>query len=548
MSLAIASLVVGAGVTGAARAKAASTAPPVPSYLQISGTDTVTPVLSGVVQDSADAPLSGEFFLLTASGTPIGGAPTATGQVSSGERITYQVPDGTLSDGTSYQWYMEACYQGTCSSATAATTFAINTSSPSLPGTASATVSGSGITDFDAITDSGGCSGSDCAIATDSSLKVGGAGAYHWASALKFNLSAIPADTIVTGATLDLTQASCIGICSGGQSPLSRPVGSLSPLACPPGGCAKLWTGTLNIYPADSNVASVSTGTQLAVAADPGVMTSGAGNAGSYDVTSLVQTWADGGMPNDGMILEAAGNATATSGADYYSTNASAPAADLPELIVTYAPIAAPGAPAGLIVTPGDGGAELRWDVPADQGDMQGVTGYTAQALTSSGTVAASASPDGTSAVLTGLTNGQQYTIRVAATNADGMGLAATATASPAAVAGSAVDIAAVQQFLNARTGLREGEYATVSTATSGDSQASAITTQLSAEQPMDASFYSAAQTAAGAETGGSNTLSNTLVVAMADETVQVYATDDLAYTTLTGSGRPARTARPASR
>jgi Putative amidase domain len=130
-----------ASALGQARAAAAAKsarpqAPPPPSYVQTSNvygndlarghdglrgygreevTDTLTPVLSGVIQDAAGGLVKGEFFLLTAEGKPIGGSPTGLGDVPSGTRITYQIPSGVLVNGRSYLWYMKACYAGSCS-------------------------------------------------------------------------------------------------------------------------------------------------------------------------------------------------------------------------------------------------------------------------------------------------------------------------------------------------------------------------------------------------------------------------------------------------
>lgn len=55
--------------------------PPAPSYVQTTGTDTTTPVLSAVVHDSTGDSPTGEIFLLDSAGNPIGGSPTAAGVV-----------------------------------------------------------------------------------------------------------------------------------------------------------------------------------------------------------------------------------------------------------------------------------------------------------------------------------------------------------------------------------------------------------------------------------------------------------------------------------
>jgi Putative amidase domain/Fibronectin type III domain len=512
-------LVMGAGLASVTPANASGGAPPVPSYVQTAATYTVTPVLSGVLQDSADAPLTGEFFLFTSAGVAIGGSPTATGTVSSGERITYMVPNAVLSNRDSYEWYMEACYQGTCSSPTSMQYFTIDTGDAPGPlsGTTTATISGSSVTNFDGITDSGACSGSDCPVTTNTTLNVGGDGTNHWASALEFNLSAIPTNAVVTNASLDLTESGCLGT-----------------------GCSPPWTGTLDIYQAESPVTSASTGPELAAAAGSGSTPIAAipGNAGGSNFTDMVDSWVGGVAANNGLVLEAAGNPTATSGASYYSTSASAPSADLPQLVVTYLPAATPGTPTGLSVTAGSGGVEATWDAPVNQGDDQGVTGYKVQAMTSTGGVAATTTADGTSTVLTGLTNGQPYTIHVAAINAEGTGSAeVSGSVTPAAVTGSTADGQAVQQFLTAQTGLQDGQYSTATAAVSGDSESSMISTQLTAEQSTDTTFASDMVAQDIAESSAADTLTNTLTVPIAGGGTQVYTTDALSYNTVTAVG-----------
>jgi hypothetical protein len=103
--------------------------PPAPSYLQTGQTFSTSPILSGVVWDMTGDDPTGEIFLFDASGNPVGGSPTAIGQVASGESVTWTVTPGTLTDGSTYQWYMEICDQGVCSSPSATQVFTVNTAS-----------------------------------------------------------------------------------------------------------------------------------------------------------------------------------------------------------------------------------------------------------------------------------------------------------------------------------------------------------------------------------------------------------------------------------
>jgi hypothetical protein len=205
-----------------------------------------TPALSGIVQDSTGDDVTGEIFLFDSSGNPIGGSPTATGDVDSGEAVTWDVTAGTLTNGDTYQWYMEACDQGVCSAPSPTQTFTVDTGDASAPPTATAgvTISGSSVTGTDAISDSGACSGSACPTAGNGTLNAGFDGTNNWASSLKLDLSSIPAGSMIVGATLQLTESGCLT----GTS------------------CAST---AIDIYQPDSNVAAATTGPELAAAAMP---------------------------------------------------------------------------------------------------------------------------------------------------------------------------------------------------------------------------------------------------------------------------------------
>jgi Fibronectin type III domain len=502
----------------------AASAPPVPSYLQTAGTDTTTPVLSGVVQDPSDSVVSGEVFLLDSAGNPIGGSPTAVGGVLSGQRITYDVPDGVLTDGSTYQWYMKACSadQSICSGPTTTHTFTVDTAAAPAPitGTASVTISGSTIFNKDADIDPTACSGGPCGFTSNSYLNAGYNG-HHWETALKLNLSAIPADSRITKATLHLTRSSC-GNCV-------PPRGQV----CPAYGCDHV-----TIFPADSDVATETTGTQLAASADATSISGGIPEYGTYDITGAVETWFDGGMPNDGMVVEETNESTTTMMDVFYSTRASVSASYLPHVVVTYAPPAAPSQPTSLTVTSGDGGAFASWANPANQGDAAGITGYTVQVVNGSGSVVEQTSVDNTSTVLDGLTDGTNYTIKVAAVNTAGTGPSASASATPVAVSGAANYVQAAQQFLDARDTLRDGQNSTASEAAATASTGAMFSSLLSAEGSTDLAINSATQSEGVTVNSDVNALSNTLVVPVSGvSSVLVYTADDNTFNCVTDAG-----------
>lgn len=494
--------------------------PAVPARLQTDGTGTTTPTLSAVVQSASGGQVTGNIYLTGSTGNAIGGAPTATGVVSSGDRIIYTVPAGVLANGGTYSWDMTACQGAVCSAASPAQTFTIQAAATSPPpGAVSTTITGSAIAASDAIITPGACSGADCATVTDGLLKVGNDGTNPWRSALKIDLSSIPPGSRIVSATLDLTEAGCLNGCPG--------------------------NGTLTVYPADSDVTAQSTGPSLAAAADSATLGSGPVSPVNIDITAAVAAWFSGQQPDDGLILQAEDESAATPGVSYYSPTSGAAAADLPSVAVTYLPPTVPGAPAGLTVSAGDGGVSASWTPPGNEGDAGGVTSYTLSAVDSAGTTVASVITSGTHAILSGLTDGTTYSIDVTAANDLGSGQSATVTATPAAVTGGpARYIQAVQQFLTAQDGLENGTYLTASDAAAGASNGPMFAAELQAEAGNDTGMLAGLASQGLAQTVGVTTLSDTLVVP-SGTSVLVDTTDDHTYDTVAGQGSASPVSTP---
>jgi hypothetical protein len=91
--------------------------------------------------------------------------------------------------------------------------------------------------------------------------------------------------------------------------------------------------------------------------------------------------------------------------------------------------VACPTSPVNFVATPGDGYADLTWDLPADYGGSA-ISGY--QVSADNGVTWQTVT--GTSYQFIGLTNGQGYSFLVRAVNADSDGPAVTATAVPLGV------------------------------------------------------------------------------------------------------------------
>lgn len=494
--------------------------PSIPTDLATTGTDTTTPMVSGVVYGPTGDSVTGEIFVQDASGNPVGETPTAIGTVPTGERVTYMIPEGTLTAGQTYSWYMLACYASLCSAPSSTQNFTFtgpssDSGSGSVPANAvTATLPASGITSEDAITDATGCSGAACAVNTaTTTLKVGGDGTNHWASAIKADLSAIPAGSTVYSATLSLTQQGCLGGCT---------------------------SDTLDVEQADGDVTAQTTGAGLLAQEDTsGPIASGTEASASYDVTPLVASWLSGGLPNDGLVLQADDQSTATTGTVYYSSASTVPSAEQPTIRVVYTPPTAPGAPTNATATPGDGGAVLTWSPPTDSGYVD-ATGdgisYTVKALAPSGQVAQQVTTGGLHAVITGLTDGTAYTFAVSATNPVGTGSSdTTAATTPQAVSGGTSQYTqTISQFLNAKDQLQESATASSSTVASQYSFSTSFSTELNYGADTDTAIAALEQANSEQDTQDTTTLSNTLVVhPSGSSTTEVFTAADETFTTV---------------
>ncbi len=94
-------------------------------------------------------------------------------------------------------------------------------------------------------------------------------------------------------------------------------------------------------------------------------------------------------------------------------------------------PTGNPGAPTGVQATAGNGQLTATWTAPVSTGGSS-ITQFTATAYSGLTAIESCQTPDGvtTTCVITGLTNGTAYTVKVTATNVNGTGVASLASAS----------------------------------------------------------------------------------------------------------------------
>lgn len=112
---------------------------------------------------------------------------------------------------------------------------------------------------------------------------------------------------------------------------------------------------------------------------------------------------------------------------------------------VTLATI--PGAPTAVTATAGNGQATVSWTAPASNGGSP-ITSYTVSVYNGATLVATVTGVSGSPATITGLTNGQTYTFKVAAVNSVGTGPQSTASnavtpSNPITVPGSPTNVVA---------------------------------------------------------------------------------------------------------
>lgn len=481
---------------------------------------TTTPTLSAVLESNqGTGAVYGAIYLTTSSGQGVAGAPFATGTVPTGELLSYAIPPGYLTVGTTYDWYVTG--QIGCEYITGPTQSFTPTSSGSgsSNGPSTLTVSGSALTAETAPIDSGACSGSACAVTTvtTGNLEVGGDGTDHWITALTPNLAGIPAGATIDSATLELHQAKCIGTCG---------------------------TDSVDVTQADAPVTGQATGPALAADPQGPANEDGSLTAVDFDITPLVQGWASGLAPNDGLLVETADETSAATGSEYNGPSAATSPA---EIVVNYTPATVSGAPTSLTATAGDSGAIVSWGEPANPGYVDtsgntdnGISSYTVTALNPSGSVAQTTTTGGNSAVLTGLTDGTSYTVNVTATNPEGTGPAATATGvTPEAVpGGDSQYVNAVSQLLNAGDGLEAGTYTSAGSADSGDSESADFSTWLGYQAAPDMSVTADESANDQSDTSDTTSLSDTLVsLSSSGSTVTVYTVADESFTTVDTSG-----------
>jgi len=478
------------------------------------GADQGDPTVSAVLINSLGNPVNGEVYVQDASGNPIGGAPTATGTIDSGTRLTYHIPASSLTAGQTYTWWIHGYMPDKCAAQATSPhhTFTMGTTptvdTTPTPGPNTLTLPASAITTT-AAPQGTTCNNLACPLTTGVT-KVGSDGTGDWITGLKADLSSIPAGATVNTATLTLTNTGC-----------------LTGTTCDP--------STTALTPASDDISTASTGGDLAgleagsdsnlpIAAD-----------GTVDITGLLSDWyTSGGATNKGAIL----TTTSLSNGTNYT----------PTITITYTSATIPNPVSQLSVTAGDGGVLATWAPPANTGYVDttgatnGISSYTVTVTDSTGQSVATVNTPGTKSVLTGLTNGAAYTVNVTATNPAGTSASAsTGNIIPIAVAsGPATYTSEVSKLANAQNALTTGAATSTQDAVTQVSGTTGTTAELGVTATTFEQSHDTMSNADEHHSGDSTTLSNTLVVPSADgKTATVFTTASTSGTltdTSTGS------------
>ncbi|WP_167382953.1 DNRLRE domain-containing protein [Streptomyces mangrovisoli] len=437
--------------------KAPKPAADLPTAPQTGATQTLTPILSGVVSAPSGNLVQADFLLYDSGGAALGGAPLATVGADNGARAAVQVPVGLLSDGATYTWKMRACSNNLCSGYTAPQTFTVRLpQSTTAPTTTTKVITGSALTQATVDTGASDCSGAACTGSAAATLKVGASGTTHWRSYIRPDLSALPAGAQITSATLSMGTAACLGSCEAHD---------------------------VEVHPLNTDWSSTGTGTDLVAAASGDTLDLSAADPAALDVTSAVQLWLDGSNPDQGLAVQAADEGSDTTTGTTYPASGT-------KLTVTYIAPGAPDAPTAVIATPTASGLLVNWNAPENTGYSGDISSYQVTAYAAGTTQAAQVEVDaatgGTTAVLTGLTNGTGYTVTVTATTDNGTSAAATSALTKPAAPHSKSTTAyqsIVQQYLDARSGLLTGTYASADAAVSAKADGASFSAQLHTEE-----------------------------------------------------------------
>lgn len=432
--------------------------PDMPQALEAGATQTLTPLLSGVVSSPGQGRVRAEFELRDTDGKPLTGVKMPEAWVDSGLRAAARVPEGVLKDGTTYLWAMRACTDTGCSAWSYEQEFTADAgTAPKAPETSSVVLSGASLDDATVAVGAEACASGGCAAVKDTRLTLGGGSGAERVVWLKPDLTKVPAGARVTRARLVLSPAECGGAAACGQRPVET-YQLFEPWAAPQTG-----TGLLGVL-------------DDAPFADPAL-------PDAQDLAPLVQSWLEQGS-SEGVALRlpsAQRDATVS-----YHSSRTPKAAERPQLVIDYVAPTAPGAPQDVRATPGEGGLLATWNAPQDLGSATEGPEYTVVVRKDDGSEAAKLTSRTPHVVVNGLANGTAYRVAVSARTAHGTSPVATSepTTTAAVPGGATVYREIVQQYTDARGALLRGAHPTAAAALAASPRGASFQDLLGAQAP----------------------------------------------------------------
>ncbi len=370
-------------------------APYLPTDTETGMADPTQPILSGMANRPSGGPITAKYFLYDSGGIPVGAAPLGTRAVNGGERASFQIPPDIVQPGATYTWQMQACVQEICTSKTPSVSFA-TPGTPSLDPVEDVRHLTLGKDSFvikTAKVDPTACNGDPCMVFDSTTMQIGGTGVDKTVAVIGLRLDELP-----DGAGV-----------SEGILKLGTPI-------CPVGTCPQ--DAIITATPLKSPVVGETKGPDL---------------AGDVDTLTSAYT-----LPLSGPQADIAGSEYSwlmlTANRDEVIIFGDAAAVEQPSLALTYLPAGPPSEVLNLVTQPGDAAAIASWGLPEGNGSVAILEGYDVEVANGSGTVVKTLEVKDPFAAITGLDNGEAYTIKVRAKTAFGVSEWVSATVTPKVV------------------------------------------------------------------------------------------------------------------
>ncbi|WP_433420844.1 LamG-like jellyroll fold domain-containing protein [Microtetraspora malaysiensis] len=444
------------------------------------------PILSAMVARPSGGPVTAKFYLTNSLGQPVGSVPLAQRTVPGRERVSVEVPEGTVQGGQAYSWRVQTCVQEICSSKSEPETFTVDPvegEDTTAPVTQTVTLAQDHLYLKSGKSSPTACGGAPCLLTDTSTIHVDGTSGDATVATLAINLSDIPDGAMIDSALLDLGSATC----EDGTCPADTAI-SLRPLS-----------GSVTSDTKASDLAGMAVATTYtATVANPQV-----------NVTDDVYAW---------FLVETSRAGRMTFGEA---------AASVPVSVkISYVSPGPPSPVMNLAASPGDSSATASWGVPESNGSMSVLDGYDVEVLDAAGALVDSEETEDATIGIDGLTNDATYTVRVRSRTRFGDSAWSSTTVTPKAPpgCGASTYTDAIVSYYQAQDAVLEGQAADV-WSVSGMTPNSRVAGAVSVlNAPLTQEFQSLGE--AGITRSDSTvTLKNVVVSPSAGGKIQVSAT-----------------------